>query len=197
MGKPLEIIASFVSGASPVEQFEQSLYADTDLTALLEAEPAPKYAQTSNSLYHYLICLDYRRSGDRLNAQDALEQLLGKQGVECKSTSAYQDRCDMLLAAQPAWLDLRDSYLDRLLASAPSLTGKALERWLATRIREEFRYAKKPPRWLQAADWPIGANGPLVFLGQFAVDEYCHDQAAIYVFLDPSSKEVVSVLQTA
>ncbi|WP_395321849.1 hypothetical protein [Variovorax sp. UC74_104] len=82
-----------------------------------------------------------------------------------------------------------------LLEAAPSLPSKQRKAWLRQRILELFKYVNQPPRWLQSPAWPIGDAGPLVFLGQFPVADYFHDEAAVYVFHDPAKDAFTTFVQ--
>ena len=191
----IETISAFVSGAIQTLEFEQILYRDSDIESLLSAEPAPPYCHTGTTLFHYLIGLDYGNPGDVLNAHGVLSALLACRGVAFTPSSAPAAEHELILSAQPRWLDADMSYLSMVLATAPSQAPNERKQWLRDRILELFRYRNKPPRWLQAPNWPMGHSGPMVFLGQLVVDDYFHDSAAIYVFHDPATGECKSFVQ--
>jgi uncharacterized protein YwqG len=52
-----------------------------------------------------------------------------------------------------------------------------LQSWLKEKIKTDFRYLKKQPKWLQSPEWPIGNGKPMVFLGQIDISELSHDNA--------------------
>ncbi len=114
-----------------------------------------------------------------------------------KATDA-ENLYGIILAAQPAWLDANPKWVkEELIAKSGGQTGNQLKKWLRERLLERFRYVAKPPRWLQSPSWPMGDKGPLVFLGQFDVRGYFHDDAVVYVFQDPDSGECKSIVQVA
>jgi len=163
----------------------------------LSAQPAPRYAHAGHTLYHYLISLDLHNPADVLNAQGALAEFLHAAGIPLFVSEKPGQLHALLLAAQPKWLDVDLAYVAALLDKAPPHAKKSERtQWLRAQLLALFRYAKKPPRWLQAPNWPIEAHGPLVFLGQLPVDDYFHDEAAVYVFYDASKNECRSILQT-
>ena len=193
----LRILSAFVCGELSASAFEQLLYHTPEVESLLSAEKAPPYCHTGTTVFHYLIALDYDDPGDVLDAQSVLIRVLSKHGVTVTPSGAPQKEYDLILSSQPKWLDADAKYLSSLLASAPPLTQKERKVWLRQRLFELFRYVKHPPRWLQSPSWPIGDSGPLVFLGQFNIDDYFHDTATAYVFHDPATGECKSVVQVA
>ena len=197
MSSATSSVAAFVSVQLDTTAFEQLLYTDAATEHLLSAQPAPKYAHTGHTLYHYLIALDLRNPADALNAQGALRDFLQAAGIAVAVSDKPAELHALLLAAQPKWLDVDPGYVASLLDTAPQHAKKSERtQWLRATLLELFRYAKKPPRWLQAPAWPIGPQGPLVFLGQLAVDGYFHDEAAVYVFHDARTNECRSILQS-
>ncbi|HEU4814453.1 MAG TPA: hypothetical protein VFT25_00105 [Janthinobacterium sp.] len=190
-------VVGFVAGQLATAAFEHLLYEDAETERLLSAQPAPRYAHVGHTLYHYLISLDLRNPADVLNAQGALADFLHAAGIPVVVSETPTQLHQLLLAAQPKWLDVDLAYVAALLDKAPPHAKKnERTQWLRAQLLALFRYAKKPPRWLQAPSWPIEAHGPLVFLGQLTVDGYFHDEAAVYVFYDTSKNECRSILQT-
>ena len=188
-------IKAFVSGEMPTSEFEKALYRNPAIETLLAQEKAPRYSQTGHTLFHYLIALHYDDPGDVLTAHGALQDFLENAGVAVVPSKDPSKLHQLLLSAQPKWLNADMTYLSSLLASAPELPGPALKTWLRSRILERFRYASRPPRWIQAPNWPMGKEGPMTFLGQVAVENYFHDTAAVYVFHDATTGECTSIVQ--
>ncbi len=198
MPTPLEIIVAFVEGRCDATTFENNLQNDADLEAFLGAVPAPRFARTASTLFHYLLTLDYRHPGNVLSAQDALARFLADRNVPVRPSLQAAEDYRLFLSAQPKWLDVDASLLQKLMAGAPpDATPKARKEFLRRQLLERFRYAHRPPRWLQSPQWPIGEHGPLVFLGQLVVKDYFHDGAMVYVFHDPATGECRTVLQVA
>jgi hypothetical protein len=191
-----ELIA-FVRGEMRSPDFEQRLYHTPELEGLLSLEPPPLYCDSGTTLFEYLIGLDYADPGDVLNARGALAEALAKRGLVVEPSEAALGDFDLILSAQPAWLDADPKYLAALLADAPEGTREERGHWLLQKILHMFRYVTKPPHWLQSPAWPIRDSGPLVFLGQIKVEEYFHDTAAAYVFHDPATGESLTLVQVA
>ncbi len=197
MSDAISTIAAFVAGDLSTKTFEQAVYHDPALEALLMGIPAPKCSHAGDTLYYYLIALDYDDPGDILNAHTVLTSLLEARGVKIKASKRPHDTFDLILSAQPRWLNADAKYIATVLSEAPPLPRAELKLWLKKRILELFRCRGGPPRWMQSPAWPMGASGPMVFLGQLAVPDYFHDDAAVYVFHDPATGECASIIQVA
>jgi hypothetical protein len=197
MSPTLHTLVEFVEGRAEAASFAAKLYGDPDLEGMLSSHEPPKYAHTGHTLYHYLIALDYTLPRDVLTAQGALSEALRALNVTANISERQIELLDLIHSAQPKWLDADARLVQSILTEAPSFQTKSeMRAWLKARLLERHRYLKKPPVWLQSPNWPIGKEGPLVFLGQVSVEGYLHDDGAAYVFHDPSSGECVTVLQT-
>lgn len=201
MDKALQSILDFVEGRLSAKDFEQVLYSDADLERLLKDESLRWHdTYIKSDPFDFLIGLDFDDPGGVLNAQGALELFLQRRGVPCQPDRAAADLHDLLLDAQPEWLDVDTAYLMKhVLPHAGGRSGAALRKWLRGRLEELFRYHKKPPRWLQSPTWPITASGPMYFLGQLKLGdcEHFHDEAVAYLFFDPVTRETRTVIQVA
>ncbi|NNP75167.1 hypothetical protein A7P54_01890 [Acinetobacter sp. Ac_3412] len=193
----VNILVQFVEGHMETRLFEDALYNDPDIEKLLSAELAPQYALAAHTLYHYLITLNYRNPIDMLNAESVIVKYLKEQqGINMQVSSDRADMVKLIAVVQPKWLELDPSYVQQLMQEAPEkLSKNELKKWLQCRILELFRYAKKPPKWLQAPAWPMGEKKPLVFLGQITIPDYFHDEAAAYVFHDPVTQQCQTIVQ--
>ena len=150
--------------------------------------------------YHYLLSLDLRDEAiaGPMNAVDALTQFMDRRRIAyARITDRYRQLFNLALDVQPAWLDLDAEFLERnVLDKIPPGLGKtAAKKWGRERLREMFRFAARPPRWVQSPAWPIRGDIPLVFMGQVTVEQYFHDRAVLYVFHDPSTGEFETVDQ--
>jgi hypothetical protein len=190
-------IVAFVEGRLAPKELEQFLYHDAAAQQMLQAERTPSEENESgDDLYTFLIQQDYADPDDLLDVQAVLSRWLERRGVTFKATTAFQERYDLLLRAQPDWLDVDLNWLEQnVISEAGGLTGPELEEWLRNRLLELFRYVAEPPEWIQDADWPINENGPLVFLGQLTIHDYFHDEAAAYVFHDPTTGACETIIQ--
>jgi hypothetical protein len=195
----LATIVDFVEGRLAVTEFEDLLYKDPALEALLCDDPKlPTKSYVGSSVHLYLLQLDYSDPGSVLNAHGAHRDWLDRRGVTYAASRDADGLYDIILSAQPKWLRVDASYVqEQFLSRAGQRSGRELRDWLRAELVKAFRYVAKPPKWIQSPAWPVGPNGPLVFLGQVEVDEYFHDVAAVYVFHDRATGECTTVMQVA
>ncbi|RYG61319.1 hypothetical protein EON80_24005 [bacterium] len=190
MGSPeIQQIIDFVEGRLSPKEFEQLLYANPRFEEVLNDNPDVALTDKIwSNLYLFVIEQNFNDPGGILNVHGVLEEFLQRHGIANKSTHVYSKLYDIILEAQPSWLDVDDSYIQKeFLSRAEGREGKELKEWLRAELLKKFRYTGKPPRWIQNPQWPINEHGPLVFFGQVSVKDYFHDEAAVYIFHCPVS----------
>ncbi len=95
------------------------------------------------------MCCTGNRTRGRVDALGILRHLLDAKGVSYRATAEHDELYDLLLKAQPPWLDVDTAYLaQEILPEAGDKEGKDLEAWVGAQLMARFRYASKPPRWL-------------------------------------------------
>lgn len=195
----VQFIVGFVEGRVSPREFELRLQNDPALEATLTDDPElPRNTYVGSSVYLFLLEEDLRDPRGVLNAQGALSEWLKRHSVAHRVAAEPKELYDLLLFAQPKWLDVDTKYLqEAFLNRSEGRTGQALRKWLHQELLSKFRYVSKPPEWIQSPQWPVGANGPLVFLGQVEIEKYFHDLAAAYVFHDLENGECTTVIQVA
>jgi hypothetical protein len=199
MTEPLNIILDFVEGRLEVEEFDRALRKDTKLKTFLtdtHLDWSNTYIKTTP--YEYLCTLNLKSPVGALNAHGVVSLLLDHLGERYTPTLVYQDFFDLILAAQPKWLDVDPLFIKKhVLPEAGDLKGTALKKWLREKLKALFRYASKPPKWIQNPAWPLRENTPMVFLGEVKLraSEFFHDDGAAYVFYDPVSGKTETVIQ--
>jgi hypothetical protein len=190
-------IVAFVEGRIEPADFEKHLYNDPAIESTLNNDPTLKPGTyTGKSTYLFVVEQDFESPGGVLNVHGALSQFLERKQIPFRPTKAYAELYDLILKTQPRRLDVRADWLKKnVLSAAEGRKGKELRDWLLARLLELFKYTEKPPKWIQSPDSPIGANEPLVFLGQMKIPSYFHDEAAAYVFHDPATGHCETVIQ--
>ena len=58
-----------------------------------------------------------------------------------------------------------------------------------------YRYVNRPPKWLHSSEWPIGANGPMVFIKQSNYPNNFDCDMIQFVFYDEHKKEEHIIIQ--
>jgi hypothetical protein len=79
-------------------------------------------------------------------------------------------------------------------------TREELLRHVEANLGRWFKRVDAVPRWLQEAEWQFDEDAPMVFIGQLNVPRtagYFHDDAALFVFLNPKNGKIKTVIQMA
>ena len=191
----IEIIKQFVEGAISPKAFEEKIYADPAVEALLRSENnLPAYV-TEPDLYTYTISQDYQSLESIYNVQTLLSTVLSKKNITHTVEKKYETLFNLTLKVQPKWLSLPSDYLSKLVEERKNLSSKELQAWLKEKIKIDFRYLKVPPKWLQSPAWPMVDGKPMVFLGQLDISELSHDNAQAYLFFDEGKQSFYTVTQ--
>ena len=198
MAEPaVDLVLDFVEGRLAPKDFERVLQSDAVLQDTLEQDPdLPPNSYVGSGIVLYLLQLDLSHPAQALSAQGALSEWLARHGVPHRQATAPARHLAVLRDAQPSWLSVDLGWLQvELLPKSEGRTGASLKVWLREELERRFRFVSAPPVWLQGPAWPIGPNGPLVFLGQIDVPGYFHDHARAYVFHDPVDNTYTTKVQ--
>ena len=193
----LDMIVQFVERKMSTNEFLENLYHNKELEAILSEDitlsPFTFFGETT---YFYLLNQNMNTPGGLLNSLSILEEFLEKKQVRFKKNREAAEAYSLLLKVQPDWIDIPDWYMKKLLEKSGNNEGQELEEFLRGTIKQEFRYLKKPPKWLQSAQWIYKNEVPLLFVEQIDITEIRHDIAQLYVFFDKKSNQFSFVEQT-
>ena len=111
----IEIIKQFVEGAISPKAFEEKIYADPAVEALLRSENnLPAYV-TEPDLYTYTISQNYQNLESIYNVQTLLSTVLSKKNITHTVEKKYENLFNLTLKVQPKWLSLPSDYLSKLV----------------------------------------------------------------------------------
>jgi hypothetical protein len=191
----IDIIREFVEGSISPKEFEEKVYADDAVEALLRDEKdLPSYVSEPD-LYTYAISQDFQNVECIYNVQTLLSGFLSKNGITHTVEKKYEKLFNLTLKVQPKWLSLPSDYLSSLIEEQKSLSPKDLQLWLKEKIKTDFRCLKTQPKWLQSPEWPIASGKPMVFVGQIDISELSHDSAQAYLFFDEDKRSFHTITQ--
>ncbi len=197
--KQLQIIINFVEGKISNENFEKKFKTNKDLDKLLsDASLDWKETYIKTNPYDFIQTQNATKLGGALNIQGALEFFLKKKNINCTPTKKYSDLHNLILDSQPKWIDMDTEYfLEHIMPKKHSMKKIELKKYLRNKIKNKFKFIKKPPTWIQGAEWLIANNVPLIFIGRMKVEQcnFFHDNGAIYIFLDQNTENFQTVLQ--
>ena len=190
--KYINIVKDFIEERLSFEDFEQICKNDTDFRAFLAKHKNIYLKNLVN--YSFLVMIDKYNWNSVLRREDIYESfhwLL----VDCNVKFTRSDKC--YNAAQkiynliPAWLsdDASDYVDEHFLEKMPEgMTQTQKKAWLKERIKETFKYEKRPPQWAQGGEWPRMADGRFMTFRSQKSD----GELEIYTFVNPDTGEEVT-----
>lgn len=199
MNQDLDLLIRFVSGDIEAKEFESKLYASSSIEDYLSDDPdLPPYSYIGGDNYLFLISQDYKDPGGVLNAQGAVEQFLERKGIEFDKTEKHSDLYDLILEAQPKWLDVESKFIsEKYLSKLEGLSKEKAIKKLQEFLFRDFKCVNSKPEWIQSPTWPIINGEPLIFLGQIEIEKYFHDIAAAYIFHNPADDSTETIIQVS
>ena len=196
----LETLQRFVAGEIDAPRFREELYASYEaFEAFLENDPdlGRQSNYVDGSAFQFIMDCDLDDPGGVLDAQGAVCDYFDRNQIQYKKSSKHPDLFDLILDVAPKWVDPDQKYVNEtILPKAGDRSGKELRSWLTDELKKHYRFVKKPPVWIQGAHWPQGGEGPMVFLGQLDIEDYFHDNSSVYVFIDESSGQTQTLIQS-
>lgn len=192
-----QILKKYITGDISGKEFESRLYQHTDeFGQYFNAFPIMSgYLQ--NGILVYLLECDYSTSLGNANAIGAIVDFFNGNGMSCENVTPSHSRLyEELLDVQPKYLDLDLRWLESYYSQFPQWNEPGRKKWLKERIKQDFQYLDKSPKWLQNPQWMIGDNGPLVFVGQLDLKDLYHDTSCLYIFIDPTSQVIQFQIQS-
>ena len=122
-------IIDFVEGRLGPKEFEKLLYNNPRFEEVLSNDPnLPPNTYVGRDVYLYVIQQDFNSPGGILDVHGALSQFLKRNGFSVQPTQRYSEFYNLILSAQPKWLDVDPAYVQReILPSAGHRTGEDLK----------------------------------------------------------------------
>ena len=132
---------------------------------------------------------------ERVSFFNGVEAYLYYGGYSYVPTKKYQEEWSFRHKIQPSYVSIEDDeILNKYINEAPKELNKTeKKKWIKNRIKQDFKYDKSPPRWVQDPEWPIVDGVPLVFKKQSKMT--LEDERVFYTFYHPETKEETVVIQ--
>lgn len=201
MNKHLKILKDFAEGVITITDFEKLLYAEIGFETVLSdknIDTSNLYLGEYDNIYTYLISLNYKNAEDWTDIHHTVCSFLEVKQVGFSKTLIYEDFLDVMLSAQPKYLDILPSFYEQYIwkLNYETLSKIKQKQKVKETINALFKYHKKPPKWIQNPNWPIENNKPLFFLGQYEIKDcnVFHDNGCVYLFVN-DKKEIKTIAQ--
>lgn len=185
----LDIVVQFVERKISTDDFIDNLYNNEELEKILSENIAIPPFTNNGSLYLYLLSQDLNTPAGLLNSVSAMKEYLEKKKIKFEKNNEAEKLFSLMIRVQPKWVDIPDWYMKKLLEISGEKKGRMLEEFIKENIKLNFRYIKKPPKWLQSPQWLYNNEEPLLFVSQIDITDIRHDNAQLYVFLDEKNNK--------
>ena len=142
-----------------------------------------------------LIMCGINSSHSRYGFWHGIEAYLHYNGYTYNPSKKYYDEWSFKVDIQPSYIYIEDDeLLNKYINEAPKGLNKTeTKKWIKNRIKQDFKYDKTPPRWIQDPEWPIVNGVPLIFKKQSKMT--LEDERVFYTFYHPETKEETVVIQ--
>ena len=187
----IEVIKKFVEGKLPIKEFEQYAKNDNDFRSFIE--PAKIII---NQKYKSMLQLIDNKNWNNINDQSEIflefECFLWNYDNSTVSTNYYIERAQKLGDLYPNWLsDNAVVWIDKnIVDKVPENLNEAQKKkWIKQKIKETFKYVKKPPEWAQSGEWPQDEDGNFLTFVKQTED----GDLVTYTFRNDKTKEEVKV----
>lgn len=140
--------------------------------------------------------------GALINIEGYIDELLHAVAYPFKPAHRYCQLNALILSAVPDYIDPPFDYVLKHLATPDIVESKmslaVKKKHLKIRAIEQFQSQSKPPCWIQAAEWPMDGDKPLIFIGQLPIQQpdFFHDDGMIYIFLYPHGSQRAGEFET-
>ena len=143
----------------------------------------------------FLNIFNVNTSRHRVSFFNGVEAYLFYEGYSYVPTKKYKEERSFRVNIQPLYVLIEDDeILNKYINEAPEgLKKTEKKKWIKNRIKQDFKYDKTPPRWVQDPEWPIVDGIPLVFKKQSKMT--LEDERVFYTFYHPETKEETVVVQ--
>lgn len=117
--------------------------------------------------------------------------------IELNFNSDDEKTYSELLDNVPSYVDIDSKwFLENVLNKCTFPYGsKERKNFFKQTVKEMYRYVNRPPKWLHSSEWPIGANGPMVFIKQSNYPNNFDCDMIQFVFYDEHKKEEHIIIQ--
>ena len=183
----LNIFIDFATGKISTEKFWDMYKKDTTLRDALINDKKRQYGvfkfniQTgrftrlnipTDSQYEFnpdniLQKVDINNLNHRYELFTIVNRFLVERGINIENRKLNPDIRTYLFFYKmlPSWVDVVDvNFLKKIYDETPANLSKHDKLiWCKKRVKENFQYETKIPRWIQQPEWPIVDNRPLVF----------------------------------
>ena len=186
----INTIKSFISGSLSIGQFKKICESDQSFRNEIKHFKDMNIGDKFD--YDMLKMIDncnWNNADQQFKIQIIFSDFLIDKNIKgFPKTDLYYEKACLYSDLVPDWLsDDAMEYVDEnIINKIPNdLSDKEKKKWIRKKIKETFKYEKRPPEFAQSGIWPQDENGNfLVFRKQIEDGE-----KVIYTFVNPNTKQ--------
>ena len=186
----INTIKSFISGSLSIGQFKKICESDQSFRNEIKHFKDMNIGDKFD--YDMLKMIDncnWNNADQQFKIQIIFSDFLIDKNIKgFPKTDLYYEKACLYSDIVPDWLsDDAMEYVDEnIINKIPNdLSDKEKKKWIRKKIKETFKYEKRPPEFAQSGIWPQDENGNfLVFRKQIEDGE-----KVIYTFVNPNTKQ--------
>ena len=184
-----EIIKKFVEGDIPIQKFKDFCKENLEFRNFIsENNNYMVEKKYDSNLLKMVDNMNWNNYSNQFKLQLAFAKILFDENISMKRTNTYYQKAVEFADFIPDWLsDDAMEYVDEnIITKVPNdLSDKEKKKWIRKKIKETFKFEKRPPEFAQSGIWPKDKDGNfLVFRKQIEDGE-----KVTYVFVDPNTKQ--------
>ena len=184
-----DIIKKFVEGDMPIQQFKDFCKENLEFRNFISEQNNYMVENKYDSkLLKMVDNMNWNNYSNQFKLQLAFAKILFDENINMARTNKYYQKAVEYADIVPDWLsDDAMEYVDEnIINKIPNdLSDKEKKKWIRKKIKETFKYEKRPPEFAQSGIWPQDENGNfLVFRKQIEDGE-----KVIYTFVNPNTKQ--------
>lgn len=187
-------LIDFVEGKIDIKVFYEN-YTKGKYNVLFDVYFEQSIKFRKQTVNNFLKLFGIKTAEHRCAFFNGVKTYLYYEGYSYTPTNKYQKDLDYIIDIQPSYVSIEDDeILNKYINEAPEgLKKTEKKKWIKNRIKQDFKYDKSPPRWVQDPEWPIVDGVPLVFKKQSKMT--LEDERVFYTFYHPETKEETIVIQ--
>lgn len=186
----INTIKSFISGSLSIGQFKKICKSDQSFRNEIKHFKDMNIGDKFD--YDMLKMIDncnWNNADQQFKIQIIFSDFLIDKNIKgFPKTDLYYEKACLYSDLVPDWLsDDAMEYVDEnIIDKVPNdLSDKEKKKWIRKKIKETFKYEKRPPEFAQSGIWPKDEDGNfLVFRKQIEDGE-----KVIYTFVNPNTKQ--------
>ena len=187
----IEAIKKFVTGEMDIKEFEPIAKNDEYILELVKSY-APLYKKKYSSIYETMQRESWNNIFGQCVIHEEFHWLLVRLGIKVNLTMSYIKKVQKWYEIIPSWLSddacewVDENIIDKL---SDDLSDAQKKKIVKQKIKEIFRYEKRPPMWAQSGEWPQDEDGNFLTFVRQTED----GDLVTYTFRNDKTKEEVEV----